>query len=87
MRFVRAFGGEGVAPGQFFDPSGLAIVRGLLVVSEISGGRVQVLTPKGVPLQVLKFDGDLYGICADEQHVWMADCDTHQVHVLQIGDA
>ena len=51
MRFARAFGGEGDAPGQFKWTQGVAFVRGLLVVSE--SYRLQVLTPKGVPLQVL----------------------------------
>ena len=52
MRFARAFGGKGDAPGQFDGPCGVAVVRGLVVVSESDNERVQVLTPKGVPLQV-----------------------------------
>ena len=31
----------------------MAVVRGLLVVSEWAGGRVQVLTLEGVPLQAI----------------------------------
>ena len=83
MRFVRTLGGKGDAPGQFDLPWGVAVVRGLLVVSEAGGKRLQVLTPKGVPLQVLGgFEGDLSGMCADEQRVWVADRNDNQVHVL-----
>ena len=81
MRFVRAFGGEGNAPGQFTRPHGVAVVRGLLVVSEER--RLQVLTPKGVPLQVLTLGAHLTGNCADEEHVWVAEDGVHAVHVLK----
>ena len=97
MRFARAFGGEFMAawdaehgedeheptppPGQFYDPFGVAVVRGLLVVSDSK--RLQVLTPKGVPLQVLALGEDLRGLCADAQRVWVAGSD-HQVHVLRL---
>ena len=57
MQFRRAIGGEGDAPGRFKEPQGVAVWRGLLVVSEAGGWRVQVLTLEGVPLQILRFDG------------------------------
>ena len=81
MRFARAFGGEGDAPGQFKWPEGVAVVRGLLVVSEKK--RLQVLTPKGVPLQVLTLGYDLQRMCADEQRVWVADADASRVYELR----
>ena len=81
MRFARAFGGKGDAPGQFSQPWGVAVVRGLLVVSE--GDRLQVLTPKGVPLQVLTLGSGLRGVCADEQRVWVADVGESRVHALR----
>ena len=71
MRFARAFGGEGAAPGQFNHPWSVAVVRGLLVVSEPT--RLQVLTSKGVPLQVLKLGVVLRGMCVDERRVWVTD--------------
>ena len=80
MRFARAFGGRGDAPGQFVNPCGVAVVRGLLVV--LDGERLQVLTPEGVPLQVLTIGQNLGGLCADEQRVWVADGNA-QVHVLK----
>ena len=79
MRFARAFGGYGVAPGQFKSAWGVAVVRGLLVVSEDK--RLQVLTPKGVPLQVITLGVSLFGLCADEQRVWVAD-PRGKVHAL-----
>ena len=82
MRFARAFGGWGFAPGQFKGgPRGVAVVRGLLVVSEPK--RLQVLTPTGVPLQVLTLGAHLTGMCADEEHVWVAEDGVHAVHVLK----
>jgi DNA-binding beta-propeller fold protein YncE len=85
MRFARAFGGLGEAPGQFNCPSGVAIIRGLLVVSSQSktgAGRLQVLTPKGTPLQVLALGSRLKGMCADDQRLWVADAGDNRVHVL-----
>ena len=54
-------------------------------MSENGGKRLQVLTPKGVPLQVLKLGVVLRGMCADEQRVWVADFDTARVHALKIA--
>ena len=90
MRFARAFGGFGFgdAPGQFYQPWGIAVVRGLLVVSDHLSQRLQVLTPKGVPLQVLNMGdgvGNLRGLCADEQRVWATDVDNFQVHALKVN--
>ena len=70
-------------PGQFKGPEGVAVVRGLLVVSEDK--RLQVLTPKGVPLQVLTFGEGLRGLCADEQRVWATDSGpvNDRVHALR----
>ena len=83
MRFARAFGGKGDAPGQFDYPMGVAVMRGLLVVLEST--RLQVLTPKGVPLQVIAMGTGLRGLCADEQRVWVADRETNQVRVLALA--
>ena len=61
---------------------GVAVVRGLLVVSEREGKRLQVLTPKGVPLQVIAL-GEPKGLCADAQRVW-ATQGLHDVHAFKI---
>ena len=59
-------------------------MRGLLVVSEPR--RLQVLTPKGVPLQVLTIGSELQGLCADDERVWVADGERYAntVHVLKV---
>ena len=84
MRFARAFGGYGDAPGQFTRPQGVAIVRGMLVVSEEK--RLQVLTSKGTPLQVIALGDKLRRTSADEKYVWVADAtrdgSLQQVHCL-----
>lgn len=73
MSFRRGFGGIGDAPGQFKAPKDIAVVHGLLVVTESWGKRLQVLSPKGVPLQVLPFGGCPDGVCVDRERVWVAD--------------
>ena len=60
----------------------VAVVRELLVVSEEK--RLQVLTPKGVPLQVIKLGSGLRRMCADDQRVWVADRNANQVLALSI---
>ena len=84
MRFARAFGGFGDAPGKFFYLWGVAVVRGLLVVSEAT--RLQVLTPKGVPLQVLKFGyySSLRGIGANNKHLWVADGGLYKIYAIAL---
>jgi DNA-binding beta-propeller fold protein YncE len=64
--FVRILGSEGKAPGQFFEPRGVAIVKGWVVVTEAR--RVQVLSPEGESRQVLEIPGagSLWGVCKDE---------------------
>ena len=86
MRFARALGGKGAARlgGQFEFPTSIAVARGMLVVSEWSGERLQVLTPKGVPLQVLTLHTCLNGVCSDDQRVWTAASQTSTVQVLKV---
>ena len=84
MHFRRVVGSEGYAPGRFEQPWGVAVARGLLVVSERLGKRLQVLTLTGVPLQTMTFSGNgLFGLCADEERVWV--CGWDQVHELMIS--
>jgi hypothetical protein len=94
MQFRRSFGGFGSTPGKFNRPVGIAAVRGSLVVSENEGdGRVQVLSPAGVPLQVLSLVPGSWavearsgptGVCASEDRVCVADAEASGVHVLKV---
>jgi hypothetical protein len=67
-------------------------VRGLLVVSEWEGvgkgGRLQVLTPKGVPLQVPRIGSGLglagISVSADEARVWVTGLQCSRVHALNV---
>ena len=56
----RESGDDGVdmRPGRLTRPSDVCIWRGLLVVTELSGRRAQLLSLDGEPLQVLRTDGD-----------------------------
>ena len=88
--FRRGIGSEGDAPGLFNGPSGVGIVGGVLVVSERSGRRVQVLTLEGGPLQVLSIGSDtnfrvcsvLGGLCVSGPRVWVADSGLSVLHAL-----
>lgn len=85
--FVRILGGEGKGPGQLFEPRGLAIVKGWVVVLEAR--RVQVLSPEGESRQVLDIPGagSLWGVCKDEQsRAFVTDIRAGQakVYVLQV---
>jgi hypothetical protein len=85
MQFRRKFGG---LAGPFKTLAGLAIVRGLLVVSEAGTG-LQVMSLAGAVLQVLTddFDGvDVAGLCAGpgEKQLWLADASGHSVHVFTV---
>ena len=82
MHFQRTIGRKGDEAGRFLEPWGVTFLRGLLVVSERFGERVQVLSLEGVPFQVLNFNVELCGVCADEHRVWVTDDDTHRVHAL-----
>ena len=63
----RLFGSEGEAPGQFRGPFGVAVSQcgTRLHVAEAAGARLQTLTTRGGPLQVLRLPGCLYpfGVC------------------------
>lgn len=89
---VCAIGGHGSSPAQFRYPSGVAITSSLLLVSEYIGGRVQVLSPSGAPLQVLHSPfGGAY-VCAlgaDERRVVVTDsrCRLHVFELLKRGSS
>jgi len=100
MKFRRAIGSEGDAPGRFMCPLGVAVWRGLLVVSD-AYGRVQVLTLEGRPLQVLRsslrsrhgpldttrrLGSMLGGLCASGDRVWVAGLAAGKVYVLERGE-
>ena len=89
---VRSIGHQnrlsGSEPGEFWEPVGVAVGHGRLYVSERAGGRIQVLTLEGEPLQVLSPpDGDeLGGMCVDGDRVWCLgprDEKSH-VHLLEL---
>jgi hypothetical protein len=86
-RPLRQLGRYGAAPGEFRHPVGVALVSDLLLVSEYSGGRVQVLTLEGGPLQVIgpsAFGGACLGaIGADARRATV--CDTAgRVHLFDL---
>jgi hypothetical protein len=69
-------GGESSTRGRFGLPSGVCIANGRLYVTELTNHRVQVLSlDRGLPLQVLKADGPVSGVCADSTHVCTTSLD------------
>lgn len=82
---------ESAPPGEFRQPTGVALMRDLLFVAESAGQRVQVLTKSGEPLQVVPMPGPCTALCVDAFHVAvceggnMADNgETHRVHLLKL---
>ncbi len=73
--FVRTLGSEGKGPGQFYQPRGVLIVKGWVLVTEAK--RVQILTPDGESKQVLELPGagSLWGAAKDneQQHAYVTD--------------
>jgi hypothetical protein len=86
MQFHRTVGSKGDAPGCFEAPWGVAVFRGLLVVSEAGGNRVQVLSLDGLPLQVLQLDSGPTGLAVGEDRgehwLWVVGRHHNKVHVL-----
>ena len=74
---IRFFGTEGSAPGEFRGPFGVcaSACGELLHVAEAAGARLQTLTTKGVPLQVLPLPGCAFpfGVCATASRVVVSD--------------
>ena len=96
-RHVRMIGhGQGSRPGQFSQPTGMAIdARSRLLVGECRGRRVQVLSMSGEPLQVCKLGSTVVrGICCPQEDsdaddvnrnkVYCCDFANHRVAVLQL---
>ena len=80
--FERVIGSEGKAPGQFYQPRGLLFVRGWLVVTEPK--RVSVLAPDGEVRQTVELPGagQLWGVCKDENRVYVTDIRAGQAKVF-----
>lgn len=56
---IESFGSEGIAPGQFVDPRGLAVAPdGQIFVADYSTGRVQRFDGEGSSLGVWQWDED-----------------------------
>ncbi len=84
MHFQRTIGRKGDEAARFLEPWGVAFLRGLLVVSERVGKRVQVLTPGGVPLQVVRLEWMPWGLCASGERLLVTDYDAGKVHAMAV---
>lgn len=72
--FDRILGSEGKAPGQFFQPRGLVVVKGWLLITEPK--RVTIMSPSdGEVQQILELPGagQLWGTCKDESRAYVTD--------------
>ena len=50
--FVKAWGGKGTGPGQFNDPTGIAVAGGEVFVADARNGRIQVFDLNGAFLRM-----------------------------------
>ena len=85
--FERTIGRLGSDRGLFEFPRGVCIAHGWLLVSEPQ--RVQLLSLKGDPLQLLEVPGAaaLRGICSDGWRAYVCDYEAHCIHVLKVDYA
>lgn len=93
-RHLRIIGdGQGRRPGQFEQPSGVAIdLFSRLIVSECKGRRLQVLSLQGEPLQIVPLvNSTLKSVCcpqdgddAKQGKVYVCDFANHRIGLLQL---
>lgn len=92
-RLLRSFGQNGMGPGEFNGPSGIAADRaGNLYITEVANGssRVQEVSASGKPIRVFGIYGGApgqfdtpYGIAVDrEGFVYVADTNNNRVQKL-----
>ena len=78
-------GEHGAAAGQFQHPVGLAVMGGILLVSEFTGRRVQGLdaqTRAAIFIIPSPFGTRLLGVCATTAgRIYAGDFDTDRIHV------
>jgi sugar lactone lactonase YvrE len=68
-RFVRTWGGEGSAPGQFRVPHSVVMTRqGELFVADRSNQRIQVFDREGRFVRESRHPGTPCGLCLDRNH-------------------
>ena len=75
-RPIRHIGRFGDGPSEFQHPVGVAHAMDLLLVSEYTGARIQILTPSGGCLQIIQepFEGAYLGaLGADARRVSVTD--------------
>ena len=70
--FVSAWGQKGTGPGQFQDPTGIAVNDGEVFVSDARGGRVQVFDLDGNFLRQIGKPGDGVGELARPMNLAIA---------------
>jgi len=74
-RFIKTWGGEGSAPGQFNQPHSLAMTAdGLLFVADRSNQRIQVFDRDGNYVRESLHPGTPCGLCMcrDQRHMFLA---------------
>ncbi len=69
-RFLKAWGGPGVLPGQLDEPVGIAVLpNGNLVVADTWNRRIQIFTPDGMPVRSWEIAGWLDKSITNKPHV------------------
>ena len=90
--FVRLWGSEGTAPGQFQQPSGVAVHGDLVLVSDAYNHRIQCFGLDGTFVRMWGSQGAAPGQFSDPQgltvsstgEVFVVDCSNHRIQVFRL---
>jgi DNA-binding beta-propeller fold protein YncE len=85
--FLKTWGGEGAAPGQFKQPHSIvADAKGQLYVADRSNQRIQVFDADGVFVRETKHPGTPCGLCLmrDGKHLMLAHGHTGKIIKLDL---
>jgi len=86
-QFVAAWGEPGSGPGQFSDPTGIAVADGEVFVSDARNGRIQVFRRDGAFRRQFGELGRPMNLAISGDTLYVADYWTDRVEVFAVGGA
>ena len=86
-QFIAAWGEPGSGPGQFSDPTGIAVMGGEVFVSDARNGRIQVFRHDGAFRRQFGELGRPMNLAISGDTLYVADYWTDRVEVFAVGGA